>query len=114
MKTKYIVAAVIAMASIGATADVFSEYNASDQPERIGASQLARAEVKAEVRAEVKARTLPVINEVAPVLVIDTRSAVSRADVKAEVREAARTGTLPVVSEAGVMTATSRKPGLMH
>lgn len=107
MKTKFLVATLISIASLGATSTfaqvpLAKEYDPASQPEKLIKSKVPRAEVKTEVRKAAKEKTLPVISEAGPKVVIDKSSDHTRAEEKAAVRKAAKERKLPVVSEAGV------------
>lgn len=102
MATKFIIATLISIASLGASAAFAEEFDAKKEPEKLIKSTAPRAAVKAETRKAVKEKTLPVVSEAGPKAVIDKTSDHSRADEKAAVRKAAKERKLPVINEAGV------------
>jgi hypothetical protein len=102
MKTNFIIATLISIASLGATAVFAQEYTPKNEPEKLITSKVPRAEVKEEVRKAAKEKTLPVVSEAGPKAVIDKSTDHTRAEQKAAVRKANKERKLPVVNEAGV------------
>ncbi|MDO8456279.1 MAG: hypothetical protein Q7T07_05125 [Burkholderiaceae bacterium] len=102
MATKFIIATLISIASLGVSAAFATEYDAKTEPEKLIKSTAPRAAVKADTRKAVKEKTLPATGEAGPKVVIDKNSDHSRADEKAEARKANKAGKLPVATEAGV------------
>lgn len=107
MKTKFLVATLISIASFGATVALAQpakakEFDATSQPEKLITSTAPRAEVKADTRKAVKEKSLPATGEAGPKVVIDKSSDHTRAEEKAAVRKAAKERKLAIINEAEV------------
>lgn len=102
MKVNFIIATLISIASLGATAVFATEYDAKTEPEKLIKSTAPRAAVKADTRKAAKEKKLAAVGEAGSKEVIDTSSTESRPEVKAEARKANKAGKLPVATEAGV------------